>query len=98
MKAITLILCIPLVGCMSDVDADHQSTVESAATFESAPNANGHAATISRTGEIDRSSNNPFFRVRFNGRTCGTCHDTTAGWGVTPQLAQSKFATNPSNV
>ena len=53
-------------------------------------NAMGMASTISSNGAIDLT--NPFFQnLGSNGRTCGTCHQPSEGWTVTPAGIQARF-------
>ena len=58
-------------------------------TFE---NATGVAATISTASKkIDLKG--PFFQsLGTNGRACVSCHQPTAGWTITPQNVQARFA------
>ncbi|WMW79866.1 cytochrome C [Undibacterium cyanobacteriorum] len=59
-------------------------------------NANGVARSYSTAGPLDL--NNPFFKPFGNGRSCVTCHDPSAGFSLTPELAQKKFfASNGSD-
>jgi hypothetical protein len=54
------------------------------------PNATGVAATFSTAGRIDTS--NPFFQeLGTNGRSCGTCHQASDGWTITPASVQARF-------
>lgn len=46
-------------------------------------------ATIAASGQIDRS--NLFFTAMGNGRSCATCHDSQAGWSVTPESLSVRF-------
>ncbi len=53
-------------------------------------NPSGMAATYSTAGSIDLGS--PFFKVfGTNGRSCGTCHQASAGWTITPANVQARF-------
>ena len=53
-------------------------------------NASGFAATFSTTGSLDL--NNPFFQsLGTNGRSCGTCHQQSEGWTVTPEGIRARF-------
>ena len=53
-------------------------------------NPTGFAATFSTTGKIDL--NGPFFQsLGTNGRTCGSCHQPSDGWTVTPEKIQARF-------
>lgn len=50
----------------------------------------GVAATYSTSGRIDLHG--PFFTVfGTNGRSCGTCHQASTGWSVTPANIQARF-------
>ena len=50
----------------------------------------GLAATVSRSGPIDRSG--PFFQaLGTNGRSCATCHVEAEGWTITPRGLQARF-------
>ena len=47
------------------------------------PNPTGYAATFSTTGTVDLTG--PFFQsLGTNGRSCGSCHQPSDGWTVTP--------------
>ena len=53
-------------------------------------NPTGFAATFSTTGSIDFGS--PFFQsLGTNGRSCGTCHQPSDGWTVTPEHIRARF-------
>lgn len=53
-------------------------------------NPSGMAATYSTAGSIDLR--NPFFKVfGTNGRSCGTCHQASAGWTITPASVEARF-------
>src|SRR4051812_35830489 len=58
------------------------------------PNGSGTLSTVSTTGPIDVS--NPFFQnLGTNGRTCNSCHVSSAAWSIVPPEVQSRFnATN----
>jgi hypothetical protein len=54
------------------------------------PNATGMSAALSTNGPID--SNGPFFQaLGTNGRSCGSCHQASDGWSVTPASIQQRF-------
>jgi len=54
------------------------------------PNPTGFAATYSTAGSIDLS--NPFFQsLGTNGRSCGSCHQASDGWTVTPPQIRARF-------
>jgi hypothetical protein len=54
------------------------------------PNPTGFAATFSTAGKIDL--NNPFFQsLGTNGRSCGTCHQASDAWTVTPPHIRARF-------
>jgi cytochrome c peroxidase len=57
-------------------------------------NSSGILGTVSTSGPIDVS--NPFFQsLGTNGRTCNSCHVSSAGWTISPAEVQSRFnATN----
>jgi hypothetical protein len=56
-------------------------------TFE---NPTGVAATFITAGKIDLD--NPFFQnLGTNGRSCGTCHQASDGWTVTPTHIRDRF-------
>jgi hypothetical protein len=58
--------------------------------LEPVANAAGIGEAAHTTGVIDRS--NPFFlQLGINGRTCETCHDARAGYGISAALAQTLF-------
>lgn len=87
---VRFLVFLGLAGCAVD---EPTSSLESSLTIERAPNAKGWADSAARVGAIDRG--NPFFTVRSNGRSCATCHDSTAGWTITPELAQSLNGVGP---
>lgn len=77
------------LGCTAS--EEEVGSLELGVTVERAANPSGWAESMSLTGTIDRD--NPFFQERgTNGRTCETCHDSAAGWTVTPELAEQLFA------
>jgi len=47
------------------------------------------SATIAASGRIDTA--NPFFTAMGNGRSCASCHDSQAGWTVTPESLSVRF-------
>jgi len=54
------------------------------------PNPTGFAATFSTTGKVDLTG--PFFQsLGTNGRSCGSCHQPSDGWTVTPAHLQERF-------
>ena len=54
------------------------------------PNPTGFAATFSTTGRVDLQG--PFFQsFGTNGRSCGSCHQPSDGWTVTPAHLQARF-------
>lgn len=54
------------------------------------PNPGGLAATYSTEGSIDLTG--PFFQsLGTNGRSCGTCHQASEGWTVTPGSIRARF-------
>src|SRR5689334_32381 len=53
----------------------------------------GQIATVSTNGVIDLG--NPFFQnLGTNGRSCGSCHLQSDGWGLSAVSAQAVFAAN----
>jgi cytochrome c peroxidase len=53
-------------------------------------NPTGFAATYSKVGRVDLSG--PFFQsLGTNGRSCGTCHQPSDGFGLTPVNAQLRY-------
>ena len=53
-------------------------------------NAFGQTATYTKDGPFDLQ--NPFFlSLGVNGRSCGTCHDPAANWGISPAGIQARF-------
>jgi cytochrome c peroxidase len=55
----------------------------------------GKSATAS-ADDIDLSADNPFFKsFGTNGRVCGTCHQESQGWTITPDFARSRSASDP---
>ncbi len=54
------------------------------------PNPTGFAATFSTTGKVDLTG--PFFQsLGTNGRSCGSCHQPSDGWTITPAHLQQRF-------
>src|SRR5689334_10715476 len=54
------------------------------------PNPTGFAATFSTAGKVDLTG--PFFQsLGTNGRSCGSCHEPSDGWTVTPKHIQQRF-------
>ena len=54
------------------------------------PNPTGYAATFSTTGSVDLTG--PFFQsLGSNGRNCGSCHQPSDGWTITPEHVQQRF-------
>jgi cytochrome c556 len=55
----------------------------------------GASATVSAQ-PIDLRADNPFFHdFGTNGRTCGTCHQESLGWTITPEFARNRRAVDP---
>ncbi len=53
-------------------------------------NAFGQTATYTKDGPFDLG--NPFFlALGTNGRTCSSCHDPAANWGISPAAIQARF-------
>jgi hypothetical protein len=53
-------------------------------------NGKGTLSTVSMGAPVDMT--NPFFQsLGTNGRTCGSCHVPSAGWGITPNEVQTRF-------
>src|SRR6185312_3958229 len=53
-------------------------------------NSTGELKTFSSNGSIDLS--NAFFQsLGTNGRSCGSCHQPSDGWSVTPEHLQARF-------
>lgn len=74
-------LCLPALGALLTPLAQ--------------PNQAGAALTTTSSGLIDTS--NPFFKPFGNGRSCASCHQESAGWSVTPQSLQARFAQTNGN-
>jgi hypothetical protein len=56
----------------------------------------GWLRTFRHEGTIDRD--NAFFQsLGSNGRSCETCHNQAAGWSVTPEQIQARFAASHGN-
>ncbi|HEY2862539.1 MAG TPA: hypothetical protein VGK37_02810 [Casimicrobiaceae bacterium] len=54
------------------------------------PNPTGYAAIFSTTGKVDLTG--PFFQsLGTNGRSCGSCHQPSDGWTITPAHLQERF-------
>lgn len=54
------------------------------------PNPTGRAATFSSVGKVDLTG--PFFQsLGSNGRSCGSCHQPSDGWTITPAHVQARF-------
>ena len=53
-------------------------------------NSMGTMSTVSLTGPLD--NNNEFFQsIGSNGRSCGSCHVASAGWGTNAEEIQARF-------
>ena len=53
-------------------------------------NPTGYAATFSTTGKVDLTG--PFFQsLGTNGRSCGSCHQPSDGWTITPEHVEHRF-------
>ncbi|MFN3649143.1 MAG: hypothetical protein ACK47B_06140 [Armatimonadota bacterium] len=66
-------------------------TVASAAAPLRFGNPDGKLGTLSTLGPID--SRHPFFQpLGPTGRACSSCHDPSAGWSLSPALAEQRFA------
>lgn len=88
--ALSLVGCAGQAGSGGVFEGDGQALANHDET-----DVNGTAATASPT-KLDLSSNNPFFFVfGTNGRTCGTCHDPTAGWTLTPSVIAARPTSDP---
>ena len=76
------------VGCSAPPRGEHAAATT--APLLPAEDESGVAATFDTSGTVDFT--NPFFQeFGTNGRSCGTCHDSRAAWGMTPELAQQIF-------
>ena len=83
---------IALLGCEAERTASPPAlTADKTTDVFGSPDPTGQVATVSTTGVIDRS--NPFFQsLGTNGRSCGTCHLQTDGWGLSAATVQATFA------
>lgn len=87
-----LLASATLPALRAGADADNHARVH----VQRARNDSGVATTLSTAGRIDR--NNAFFRVfGTNGRSCGTCHQESEGWTVTPRGIQARFNATAGN-
>ena len=105
-RSFTLLpLLAGLLGCGMEEGNDQVTETRSALTetadkkpkifSDETADSIGKSETVSPTA-IDLSANNPFFyNFGTNGRTCGTCHQESLGWTITPQFAQSRPANDP---
>jgi cytochrome c peroxidase len=91
--ALAMALAAPLgfaacdTGATPDVEEARASAVTLTQNFS---NPSGQHATVSTTGSIDQS--NEFFQsLGTNGRSCVTCHDAAAAWGITPGSVTQRF-------
>ena len=74
-----------LVACVA-ASADEKSP-----NLQGFANAAGQSRTFNAKGAIDTA--NPFFQdIGANGRRCVTCHEAHAGWSITPEHVQERFA------
>lgn len=100
MKQTTCVLGVVLV-CSSACGLEDDVTVgelAAAITVDTSSHPNGVIGSVSTTGSIDRSADNPFFAsLGSNGRTCGSCHFERAGWSITPAIARSIAAADPND-
>ena len=77
------------------------ATVTSAAIIPSLfpfPDPTGLISTYNANGPIDESDNNVFFQsLGTNGRSCGSCHLASDGFGLGVNSIQAKFAATHGN-
>lgn len=88
----------PLLGVLALLAVGIATRFQSPATAQSKsqlpnmlhmPNAFGFVATFS---DIPIDLNNAFFQsLGTNGRSCGTCHQPSEGWSVSPQTIRQRF-------
>jgi cytochrome c peroxidase len=92
------LLALAATSCIDALDDEpvDTTTASSTGTFDdTTADAIGRSETVSPT-RIDLTANNSFFHdFGTNGRTCGTCHQESLGWTITPGFAQSRAATDP---
>jgi hypothetical protein len=89
-----LLSSLLITGCLAG-PADPAQLAEAVQSFP--PNGvfadpSGQVTTFSTAGAIDVSSANPFFQsLGTNGRSCGSCHLPSDGWGLSATSAQKIF-------
>jgi hypothetical protein len=92
----TLLVISTAAGCGAEAEplGEVDSELTGTNNLRVFANAAGQTATYTKNGPFDLA--NPFFlSMGTNGRTCATCHDPTANWGIAPAAIQARFnATN----
>src|SRR6476646_6423576 len=88
MARVRLYLSLALLsGLAAVLTADSESFLPNLFPFT---NSNGILANASTTGKVDLTG--PFFQsLGTNGRSCGSCHQPSDGWTVTPTHIQQRF-------
>ena len=77
-----------LIG--STIFAVRLSGTSDIANLVAYPDSSGVVQTFTKNGSIDIA--NPFFaNLGTNGRSCGTCHQASDAWSVTPAHIQARF-------
>jgi cytochrome c peroxidase len=81
-----------VAGCLDPAAEDAAEASAELGATASFANEAGQASTISRTGVIDTTAANPFFRsFGENGRTCASCHVPSENWSITPAGVRARF-------
>jgi hypothetical protein len=89
------VVVIALASGCTDTTIAERSAADTQLTDDVTADAIGSAITVSPT-TIDLSPSNPFFQsFGTNGRVCGTCHQESYGWTITPEEAHSRPANDP---
>lgn len=91
---VAVVTTTALVGCDGDRTASPASptlTADKTSGVLTSPDPSGQIATVSTSGSMDLG--NPFFQsLGTNGRSCGTCHLQSDGWGLSAAAVQATFA------
>jgi hypothetical protein len=83
-------------GCGApDSTFEEQGAASQTLTDDQTTDSIGSSTTVAPT-TINLTATNPFFEnFGTNGRVCGSCHQESLGWTITPGFAQSRPANDP---
>lgn len=101
LRLVVLVGATTSLGCETDRTALSPAsppglTADKTSGIMMSPDPSGQIATVSTSGSIDGS--NPFFQsLGTNGRSCGTCHLQSDGFGLSAASVQAVFAASGAN-